>query len=491
MVSFNEIPSDVRTPGQFLEINNARAPSSPAQHVALVIGQRLAAGTVAEAVPTLVPNASAGETYFGIGSHIAEMLRVFKAVNPYTEVWAIAVDDDGGSTARQVTLSVTGPATAGGTIYLYIGGRRVTVSVASGDAATVIATAINTAIQGHTDYARMPFSSEVATNVVTLTARNAGTVANQVDVRLNYLQGESLPAGVGVAIAQSVAGAVDPSVTTATDVIGDVQYHTIATSLNDTTNVAALVTFLESRWDAMVEKDGQAFVGTQGNLSTLQTYGGNFNSFVLTAFETGGLAANSPTPPYLAAANVAAVDAHQTNLDPARPRQTLELSQVLPPAAGDQFSREERDTLLRNGIATHRVVQGKVQIERLITTYQTSPAGAPDTSYMDITRPRTLAYLRYDLRTYLQNKYPRHKLADDGTLFDPGQAVVTPNTIKSEILSRARVWERAALIENLEQFKTDLIVERDATDKERINYVLAPDLVNGFRVGAGQIQFIP
>jgi DNA-binding GntR family transcriptional regulator len=69
--------------------------------------------------------------------------------------------------------------------------------------------------------------------VVTLTFRNKGTVANGVDVRLNYQQGESLPAGVGIVIAQGVAGSVDPDINTAIAVIGDVHYHTVATSLAD------------------------------------------------------------------------------------------------------------------------------------------------------------------------------------------------------------------------------------------------------------------
>ena len=44
-------------------------------------------------------------------------------------------------------------------------------------------------------------------------------------------------------------------------------------------------------------------------------------------------------------------------------------------------------------------------------------------------------------------------------------------------------------VENLEQFKKDLLVERDATDVNRVNVLPPPDLINQFRVFAGQVQF--
>lgn len=492
MVSFDAIPSDIRTPGQFIEISNSRAISGGLDHRALIVAQILAAGTVGEAVPTLVPSPDLAETYLGAGSHAAEMARAFIAANPSTPLWVIGLNDAGGATANTRTLTVTGPASADGSIYLYIGGRRVTLAVTSGDAQNDIATALNAAIQAHKDYARMPFTSGVGTNVVTLTARNAGTVTAGVDVRLNYLQGESLPAGVGLVIAVGTAGATDPDITDALDVIGDVQYHTLASSLADETSVDAIVAHLLEKWGPMEQKAGQAFVGADGDLSALQTMGALYNSQFLTIWETGGLAAGSPTPAYVAAAAVAGVDAFQTTVDSIRPRQTLPVPGVLPPAQGDRFSREERDTLLNSGIATHTVDSGgNVLIERLITTYQTSPAGVPDASYLDVERMRALDYIRTDLRTYIAGKYPRHKLANDGTLYAPGQAVVTPSTIKAEIAARSRLWEENVLIENREQFLADLLVQRNADDPDRLDYQLVPDLANGFRIGAGQIQFLP
>lgn len=492
-ISFNEIPINIRTFGQYIEIDNSRAVQGvPAQpHVALCIGQRLNGGTVAEAIPTLVGSADAAEGFFGAGSQLAEMLRAFKKTNPFTELWAIALDDGMGATAGTQTITVTGPATADGEIALYIAGRRVAVAVSNADAATAIAAAIDTAIQAHAEFARMPFTSGAAAAVVTLTAQNKGAVANGIDVRVNYQPTEELPAGVTIVIAAGVSGATDPVLATALTAMGDVQYHTIAVPYTDATSLTALEAELLTRWGPMEQKEGQAFAAALGTQGTLTTLGNTRNSQFLTIMSTGGSSGNSPTPVYVAAAIVAAVDAAQTEIDPARPRQTLVLTGMLAPQEDHRFTRTERNTLLTDGIATNIVDGGGlVRVERIITTYQTNPLSIPDPSFLDITTLRTSARLRFDVRARIALKYPRHKLANDGTLFDPGQAVVTPSTIRSELISLFRFWEAIGLVERFEQFKQDLIVERNATDVNRVDMRMSPDLMNQFRVFAGQVQFL-
>jgi phage tail sheath gpL-like len=52
-----------------------------------------------------------------------------------------------------------------------------------------------------------------------------------------------------------------------------------------------------------------------------------------------------------------------------------------------------------------------------------------------------------------------------------------------------RELEEAGLVENIDQFKADLIVDRDASDPNRVNALLPPDIVNQMRVLAAQVQF--
>jgi len=177
--------------------------------------------------------------------------------------------------------------------------------------------------------------------------------------------------------------------------------------------------------------------------------------------------------------------------DPARPLQTLVLPGVLPPPPGDRWTLEERNLLLYDGSSTYFVdAGGQVCIERQITTYQTNAYGVDDPSYLDVTTPYTLGYIRYATKARITQKFGRHKLADDGTKFGPGQAIVTPSIIRAELLALFRELEEMGLVENFEQYAEELVVERDATDRNRLNVLGNPDLVNQFTLFAKQIQFI-
>jgi phage tail sheath gpL-like len=50
-------------------------------------------------------------------------------------------------------------------------------------------------------------------------------------------------------------------------------------------------------------------------------------------------------------------------------------------------------------------------------------------------------------------------------------------------------WMEVGLVENLAQFKTDLIVERNSTDPDRVDAIIPPDVINQFRIFAASLQF--
>jgi len=492
-ISFNQIAADIRTPGQYIEFDNSRAVQglSVMPNKTVFIGQKLAAGTATASTPIQVPSAAKAEDYFGHGSFLAGAIEAYKAANPYNEVWAVPLEDDGGGTEAQGTATFTGPATADGTVYLYIGGHRITIAVSSGDSADDVATATAAAITAYALKSNIPVSAAVngvTSEQVDVTCLHKGTLGNYIDMRLNYNQGEALPAGVGctiVAIGTAVAGATDPDVATAITAVGDMWFNTWVSLFADDTNVDKIEAELLTRWGPMEQLEGHLFIGAVGNQSALTALGNARNNRFTTLMGGG----QSPTSPWIWAAVAAAVDCGEP--DPARPRQTLLLPGVLPPAKTAIFTRTERQTLLTDGVSTYTVGQdGNCYVERLITTYQTNALSVLDVSYLDITTMRTLAYLRYSLRARIALRFPRHKLAGDGTNFSAGQAVVTPSIAKSEILALFREWENAGLVEGFDQFKKDIIVERNASDVNRLDVLIAPDLMNQFRVFAGQIQFL-
>lgn len=482
-VSFNAIPINIRTPGQYIEFDNTRAVQGlPAiAHKILLIGQRLTAGQVAAGVPTRMMSGTQGEAAFGRGSMLAAMVAALKAANSYTECWAVALDDLGGGTAATGTLTFGGSPTESGTLNVYVAGTLVQVGATSGQTATQVATAAAAAVQANT---ALPVTAVAAGAVVTLTARHKGEVGNTLDMRANYFQGERLPSGLTLTVVAMNGGTGNPDVQGAITAIGDEQYHTVVVPYTDSVNLGKIETLMSARFGPMVQKEGHAFTAAAGAFGAIASLGDARNSPHLTVMAAG----KSPTPVYVWAAVAGAVDAYEP--DPARPRQTLPLPGVLPPAIIDRYTRDERNQHLFDGVSTTVAdAGGTVLIERLITTYKTNALGVDDVSYLDVCTMRTIAYLRFSVRSRIGLKFPRHKLAADGTRFGAGQAVVTPNIIRAELVSLFAQWEEAGLVEGMTQFKRDLIVERSGTDPNRIDAVIPPDVVNQFRVFAAQIQF--
>jgi phage tail sheath gpL-like len=103
--------------------------------------------------------------------------------------------------------------------------------------------------------------------------------------------------------------------------------------------------------------------------------------------------------------------------------------------------------------------------------------------------PLTLMYLRYSWRQRMQSKYPRHKLANDGVRLGAGQLVMTPKLGEAEAVAWFGEMEEIGLVENADQFKRDLVVERNASNPNRLDLLLPPDLINSLITTAAQFQF--
>lgn len=486
MVTFNTIPGSTRTPAVRIEFDGSRAQGapSPTQFAALVIGQKRSAGTVAELVPTIVTREDQAAAFFGAGSMLHHAARAFLLQNAGAEVTCIAIDDpSGGDTATgSVVFAASSP--SAGTVAIWIGGRRYAVPVTTSSTASTLASALVAAIAA--DPAAMVTAS-ASTGTVTLTARHAGAAAGAINIRHSHAADEALPSGVTVTVNAMAGGAGDVDLAEVVAALpAEKHYHVLVCPYTDSTNLGVLKTELDSRAAQDRQLTGLAFAATTGNFSAAQTLGNAHNSPWLSVMSVYA----SPSPVWVIAAAVAGQAAGSAAIDPARPFQTLPLVGVVAPKAADVFSRAEREILLTDGVATSVVTPtGEVQIERLVTTYQTSPAGAADTAYLDATTVFTLDRIRRDTAQVIRLKFPRHKLASNGTRFAPGQAVVTPNIVRAELVALATTWVTLGIIENIEGFKQGLIVERNVSDPSRLDIQMPPDLVNGLVVTAIQIQF--
>ena len=462
----------------------------------LIVGQSLSTGTVEPLTPTRVTSAAQAAKYFGAGSMLHRMAEMYLRNNDTTETIYVAMADASAGAAAKGKLTFGGAASNGGTVVLYIGGRRVRVAATPAmlpaDLAQDIAEAVNA----------LELSPATATagtgGEVTFTAKHKGEAGNSIIVRVGYHDGEELPAGLtvtasgqngtpiisgsphpceeGAAVIAAVAayyGAIDPArpfqTLPATGLlppkdgigirlsggsanpdlapvwaaIGDVHYHILGLPYTDAANGMSVKEELATRRGPMVMKGCVAIAAVNGDLSEEGALGDSHNSENLSIMGLGG-----------------------------------------------PFERRERNLLLWDGISTmYSDADGVMRIERLITTYKVNPLGAEDIAYLDVETLLTLEYLRFDLRGYFARRYPRHKLANDGTRYGKGQAIITPRIAKAECISWFGMMEELGLVEGVEQFKNELIVERNSRDPCRLDMYLPPDLVNQFRILAAQIGF--
>ena len=488
-VPFSQVPAALRTPLFYIEIDNSDAGSPAAgANPTLIVGGRLAAGTQAELILTPVSSASQASSLFGEGSLVADQVASFRANNPFGELYCIALDDDGGTTAAAKTITVTGAATADGTVYLYVHGVRIAIAVTNLDAFGVVATAIDAALTATSD---LLYTNGVAAGVVTLTAKNGGETGSEIDVRTNYAgvaAGEVDVPGISIAIAETVPGAVNPDIGQISSILGPKKFDYIQHPYADTANlndVQALLNDTTGRWAWNNKIYGHAFTALRGTQGTLTTAGNARNDQHHTLL---GLDL-TPSNPWAVSAALVGKLATSIDIDPARQLQGLELVGVLPPEDAAEFTQLERNVLLFDGIATLAVGVGVYQIERVITTYQLDTFGTADDSYLDSTTLFTAMAVQRRLESTITGKFGRHKLANDGTPFGAGQAIVTPSIIRGELIAVYGAMVKLGWVENAVAFAANLIVERNADDPNRVDVLFPPDFINQLRVLAVLNQF--
>ncbi|ELB3891405.1 phage tail sheath subtilisin-like domain-containing protein [Morganella morganii] len=488
MISYNDIPSEIRVPLVYIEFDNTAAVSGTPQTLqkTLLLGIKGADGKIPAGEPFRITSKDAAGAAFGRGSMLAGMAAAFIGANAFADLWAIAVDDDPDGVKATGKIQVKGTVAQTGQIALMIAGTLVRVTVKAGDDAAAVAGKIIAAVSAKTDLP-VTAAADTPADTVLLTAKWSGETGNDIDVRVNYYTGEMLPSGIDVVITAMNGATGNPDLAGAITGFGNTWWNYMVNPLTDTPNLNLLRDELVTRWGPLKMIDGICWQAKRGTLAQTSTFGQSRNDYLFSTLSTG----ISPTPPYLWAATLAAVAVRSLSIDPARPLQTLQLPGVLPPSISDEWELKERNLLLYDGISTFTVDTGRnVQIDRMITMYRENAFGSPDPSYLNVETIATLSYLRYAIRTRITQKFPRHKLADDGIRVSPGQAIVTPLVIRAELLALFTELEYAGLVENFAQFKETLLVERDQNDRDRINVRSNEDLVNQFRIYAHAVQFL-
>jgi phage tail sheath gpL-like len=493
-ISFSQIPANIKVPLYWVEVDPSKAGLPQLNLRALMVGTMIAPGDAAADVPIAIGSQAQADQHFGQGSELSRMFKAYYANNFANEVWGLPVKEPVGAAAAHSTITVASAPTDAGTIHLYIAGEHVPINVGATDTTDQIATAIGDAINEAFD---LPVDATVATNVVTLTALWKGVGGNEIQVGLNYygtIGGEQLPPGLALTLPATgflTSGTGVPDFTAAISNMGEEEFEYVAMPYTDSSSLLAWEEeygFSDTgRWGWQRQHFGHVFSAKRGLYSDLITFGQTQNSGVMSIM---GVEVGSPSPAFEWAAAYAAKAQRALVNDPARPLQTLSLNEIKLAPLQSRFDFVELNSLASTGIAIQKAgSDNQPMIAREQTTYQLNLYGQTDDAYELVTTLATLAKLLRNQRQAVTSKFGRCKLADDGTRFGPGQAIVTPGVIKAELIAQYQQDMFDGLVENASAFQANLLVERDPNDPNRVNVLYPPDLINQLRVFAVLAQF--
>lgn len=488
-ISFNNIPSNIKVPLFYAEVDSSAANTIQDSGASLIIAYPLAESPIERNKLIIMPTADHAKKLAGRGSQLSRMVEAYRNIDNFGELFVIAVDEPTAGSNASGTIQISGIAEETGTLSLYIGNSKIQSRVTVSDTAETIANGLHNAINTHLD---LPVTATVTNSTITLTAKNKGLSGNDIPLCFNYygtIGGEETPDGLNIVITQMHGGTGTPDLTPVIAAMGDKLIDFIAFPFND---LSSLATFnhemddIKGRWSYVRQLYGHVYTAKKGDLSELVEFGDKLNYQHITV---AGYEKTIQTSIDELIAMRTARNAIFIRNDPARPTQTGLLNGALPASDSNQFTLTEQQSLLSHGIATAYVSSGNLLIQRDITTYQHNSYGIADNSYLDSETLHTLAYVLRKLRSVITSKYPRHKLANDGTRFGAGQAIITPAVAKAEINATYRQLELLGLVENFDLFKKNLIVERNVNDPNRLDVLFPPDLVNQLRVFAVLAQF--
>ena len=469
----------------------------------LVLPAGVTAGVAMPDVPKPIGTQAQADNQYGQGSELAQIVRAFLANNFAQEMWCLPTAPLTGSVAATGTIKFAGAADQAGQVYFYIAGHEVAIVIGTTDTPQNMAQNLAAAIN---DNLNLPVVASVPASPndmnVVLTCKTPGVNGNDISIILNYygkMGGQETPPGLVITPpasgfmghAPDVVGAGVPDYTNAISNLGEQEFEYVSLPHTDSNTLFVWdqeYGFTDTgRWGWMRQHYGHIFAARRDTYTNLMLWGPDYNSGVISVMGVEPMAAS---PSYEWSAAYTAKAARALTNDPARPLQTLALNKILPARGEDRFILPELNSLSGVGIATQKTgSDNQPMIMRETTQYQLNLYSQSDDAYELVTTLATLARLLRNQRQAITSKFPRHKLADDGTRFGVGQKIVTPKIVKAELVSEYRVDEFNGLVENVTAFKANLIVERDPNDPNRLNVLYPPDLVNQLRVFAVLAQF--
>ncbi len=414
----------------------------------LLVAQSVGGAAVADALNENVSDV-AWPALAGIRSHAGQAFRAFKAIAPEVQIDFISLAD--GTTAAVKTVTFTSNATGVGTWHLVVGSEQnhtYEYTAVVGDTPTIVAAALEALIDLDLS---CPFTASVAAGVITLTANDKGLVSEDITVGVTG----DVP-GQTVAVAQSIAGATDPTLTAKLNVVGERRYQAIIWPWADLTVVKAWLDPLFNLTNLI--QDGIAICAFQDVHATLLTdLDPTHNSQSLAVYcdlqesNSDWLGGATPELNIVIQATVAAIRAKRLTTDSvisqyvtssraldqrggtalaSMPLFNTNLPSIGLTPGGLGFTSAEVGTLKdAGGFVIGRNPAGTAMlIGEVVTTYKTKPSGAADPTFEFVNYVDTISNVREYMQTNVKSHFAQSRLTEGNVI--PGRDMVNELTFR-------------------------------------------------------------
>ncbi len=475
-----------RVPGYYFAVDPSKANTGTINRRVLIVAQ-MVAGVAVPGVAMISSGLADAQAKYGPSSQAAHAVGRYRGIDNVGELWVLPMADDPASQKASGGFAFTGPATVAGTLSLYIGDRLVSLPVNLGDSAAATAANFQALIAADPTFG---VTATIAGAAVTLKAANGGLCGNDLLLGLNLLGtggGQATPAGVGVTITPMTGGTTNPTaLASALAALGETAFDLFLHPYSDTGSLNAFQNFLSDtsgRWEATNQLFGHAITAVRGTFGTVTAFGVTRNDQHASIMPVS----DSPSSPLAWAAEITAWAAITMRNNPAIPLADVALT-VMPPSVAGQFIFNQRESLLYDGLSTHRVdASNTVYLERVTTTYQRNALGVADNSYLDIETPLTLEVVIQDFKAFLAAQCSRKILVADGTKIPGGSPAITAQIIGAMCVSRYRVQAGNFWVQDVVGFAAE--IEAVNAGGGAVQLLLPIRIGDQLRIVAANVQF--
>jgi phage tail sheath gpL-like len=484
-IPFTQIPSILLVPGQYQEVDSSLAGSTGEIKKALIIAYKSAAGTAPAGVPVQVLSDLKAAALFGYGSPAALWAKAFLELNKIEECWVLPVSAPEAATPWRKAFTATCTAAQQGAAAITVNGAEIdAAAIAAGATAAEVAAAIVARINSEV---WLPVEAETGEGgAFTVKSVVAGKGGNYNSVTI-----DSEAAGVTITEGATTQGAQEAAIKPLFKALGNVRYNYFIYDFDSLENIASLGEELTSRYGAMRQIGGRAFVALSGEVGSASEQGsalaqaGAVNSPHIVLVPR----LKNPQLPGEWAARWCAIACRILADDPAANTYDLTVTGL---SSKQEVDADTRQILLTAGIATYRLdATGNVLVERLVTSYTENSDGGRDTSYLDIQVPETVDAVRSYINAEAKKRYKTWKLASTEENFGSGAKVMTAGIFRSflcELYQETFIKEKR-WCQDFDGYKNSLIVEVKKGSKTWLEYLHQPNLIGQFYIGAGLLQF--